>query len=162
MFADLQAFITEWALFAGALLCFAAAVAAFIYVPVFGQWIAIVLVALGSALAAYSLGYSARGSLDNSGAIQAQLDEANRELTATQKITADFSANQAVAEANASKQQDKINVYEAKLKADPQNDGCGLSDDDLSSLSAIGPANTTISPSGFTGLRAVRPSTKTH
>lgn len=162
MFPDFTALITEWGLVALSVACFAAAVAAFIYVPVVGHWLAIVLVALGSAFGAYDFGYSARGSLDNSGAIQAQLDEANRELTATQKITADFSANQTAAEANASKQQDKINVYEAKLKADPQNDGCGLSDADLGSLSGIGLANTPISSGGFTGLRAVRPSTKAH
>lgn len=140
MFAPLQAALTQWSLAAAALACFAAAFAAFLYVPVVGHWLALVLVALGVALGFYDLGYQARGKLDKSGAIQAQLDEANRELSATKQIaTAAADAAQAAEAFNAS-QQEKIRAYQAKLEKGPKKRGCALSDDDVRSLSDIGAA----------------------
>jgi hypothetical protein len=153
MFDYIHAAVAEWGLAAAALACFAGAVAAFIYVPVVGRRIAIVLIALGSALIAYELGYQARGNLDTSGVLQAQLDEASRELAATQKVAADANATaKAAADFNAA-QQEKIRAYEATLKANSQAGGCSLSDDDVRSLSNIGAGRAPLPPHRPAGLR---------
>jgi hypothetical protein len=154
MFESLQAAFAEWGLFAAALACFAGAAAAFITIPVFGRWVAACLVALGCALLAYDLGYRARGELDNSSAIQAQLDEANRELAATRQVADATAAREKAANGFNAQQQDKINAYEATLKADSAAGGCALSDDDVRSLSDIG---TGRAPQPAGAAVAVRP-----
>ncbi|HEY1312203.1 MAG TPA: hypothetical protein VGF02_14755 [Pseudolabrys sp.] len=138
--------LTEWGLILLALAFFAGAVAALIYVPLFGNYIAMALFVLGGGCGGYSFGFSARGSLDNSGAIQAQLDEANRELTATQKIATDTAARAQAANDLAQSNQGKVDAYEAKLKAEPETGGCGLSDDDVRSLSNIGASSAPDAP----------------
>jgi len=137
MFASLQAALAEWGLFALALACFAGAGFAFVYVPVFGRWIASALVALGCAIGAYDLGYAARGKLDNSGAIQAQLDEANRQLAATRDIEAAAAAREESDTRAATQLQEKVDAYEAALKSSPNGDGCSLTDDDVRALGGL-------------------------
>ncbi len=153
MFDFLQVAIAEWGLYAAALACFALAFAAFAYIPVFGQYIAYALVALGVALVAYDLGYSERGSLDNSSVIQARLDEANRELAATKQVADDSVARAAAREAEAIQNRGKIDVYEKTLKAAPETGGCGLSDDDVRGLSDVGTGGPPLPPRRPAGLR---------
>jgi hypothetical protein len=138
MLASIQAVITEWALVVAALACLAAAGAAVVYVPVFGRYVAACLVALACGLAAYDFGYRARGALDNSGAIQAQLDEANRELAASKMITAAASAREQAATAAVTQQQGKIDDYEKQLASRGNSVGCALTSDDLKALNSIG------------------------
>jgi hypothetical protein len=135
-----QALITEWGLVVAALACLAGAGFAFAYIPVFGRYAAACLVAAAAGLASYDLGYHARGALDKSGAIQAQLDEASRQLAATHDIEAAAAAREQADDANAAKLQGEIDDYEKRVAALPAQGGCALIDDDVRSLSDIGRA----------------------
>lgn len=139
-----QNLITESSTAILSLACFAGAVAAFIYVPVVGRWIAAVLVAVGFSVISYDLGYISRGAQDNSSELSAQLDEAQRELSATKTITEEFTARQTAAEIAHQRDQEKIDVYTEKLRTAAANGGCLPSDDDVRSLRDIG---DTVSPS---------------
>lgn len=153
MFDWIQALIVEWGLIIAALACLAGAGAAFIYIPIFGRYVAACLVAAAAGLFAYDLGYRARGNLDNSTTIQTQLDEANRELKVIHDVQVSAIAREEVSDAQAIEMQDKINAYEAELKAAPATPECSLTDADVRSLSGIRSNRTPLPPSRPSDLR---------
>ena len=109
--------ITEWSFGFGALGCLAGAVAAFIYLPFVGRYIASALVAVAAGLFAYDAGYAARGQLDQSDAISAQLDATREQLDATKtiQIAADSRAQQS--EQQAAQLQEQIDAYASAIAA---------------------------------------------
>lgn len=134
------------------------AIAVYIYVPVIGHIMAIILVACASALAAYELGYADRGKLDQSASLkeevitlQINLDLAKKEAQAQRDI-ADASATREIqAQASSDSANQEVKNYEAQLSASQQSGpisevhkavvyktACSLSASDVASLRRIG------------------------
>ncbi len=114
------AIFTEWGLGLGALGCIAGAIASFIYVPVVGRYAAAALVAIAAGLASYHAGYVARGRLDISQALEAQLKWAQEELDATKAVQEGAAARARESEQQAAKLQEKIDAYASALAAKPE------------------------------------------
>ena len=123
-----------------------AAGACFIYVPIFGRWIAAGLLVIAAALFAFGVGYQERGALDQSATLRkdiAQLQANNAELQRqadeAKNVAADAAAAEKVAEDQATANQQKVDAYVAQLQSSP---GCGLTDADVERLRAIGGTRT--------------------
>jgi len=172
MFASLQAILTESGLLIFAALALAAAIAAFLYLPVVGRPLAAVLLAIAAALGAYDLGYAARGRLDESGALAAQLAEEKRQAAAAQTIAQAASAREAQANQAAVQLNERISDYERQLAAraaapapvlpancpalDRSTCGCLLGPDDVRGLRNIGPAGAPAAAGAPRVLRSPR------
>lgn len=115
------ALITEWGLSLGALGCLAGAGAAAIYLPLVGRYVAAGLVALAAGLGSYDLGYAARGRLDQSTEIAAQLDAAREQIEGNKIVQEDAAARARDSEQQANQLQEKISAYEAALNAKPES-----------------------------------------
>jgi hypothetical protein len=179
MFASLQAGLTEGALLFAALGALAGALAAFFYVPLVGRPLAVGLVALAAGLAAYDAGFTARGKLDHSGALAAQLAEAERQAAAVKRIAESADARERASADQAAAQNERIAAYEQELaqKSKPdQNENkpgtvvafsacpaldratcaCRLSPGDVSSLRAIGRTDPAEPSDAAGAIRAAR------
>lgn len=113
------ALITEWGLGLGAAGCVAMAVAAYAYLPFMGRYVAAALIAVAAGLAAYDMGFAARGRLDQSQAIQAQLDAAREQIQGAQIVGEAAASRAQDAEQQAATLQEQIREYETALAAKP-------------------------------------------
>jgi hypothetical protein len=108
-----------------------AAAAAFVYVPIFGRWIAAALLVVAAGLFAFDEGYRVRGSMDQSAALKADIVELQRQADASKAVAENAAAAERAAEATAAANQQKVDVYVNNLAKNP---GCSLSDDDVQRL----------------------------
>jgi hypothetical protein len=153
MFATIAADVVGYGglpLAGGALL--AAAVAAFLYVPLFGKQLAVGLIALAAATFAFDLGFNERASLDKSAVMQSEIialranaRELQRQADATKEIAASAKMAEQNAEDHAAINQQKVDEYAAELAKTP-TPACGLTDADVSSLRDIGAAAPRYTP----------------
>ena len=142
MFAALH-IIGHWA---GVAACIAGALAALIYLPGrLGGALAACAGALAAGLVAYDLGYRARGELDVSVALRAEIAqrdaviaEKDRQAKAASEIASAASARADAAVAKSADLQTEVDSYADALAKRAPSAGCALSDDDLERLRAIG------------------------
>lgn len=134
---SLRAELVEWGTFIVMMICVAAAVLSFVYVPIIGRYVSAALMTLCSALGAYDLGYVARGALDQSATIQARLDRVTEELDATSRVAENSAIRDKIRADNEAAMQSRIDSYETQLSKTPANSHCALSADDVRSLSAV-------------------------
>jgi hypothetical protein len=130
----------------------AAGVAAFIYVPVFGRYIAVGCAAASVGIFAYDAGFNERAAMDRSSEYAEQIALQKQDIAALQKaatdaqtIAADSAALQAKAEAQAASDQEKVNRYAAQLAKTPVA-ACSLSDADVRRLRSIGSSKRAATP----------------
>lgn len=117
----------------------AGAAAAFIYLPgKLGGAVAAVCIAFATATGAYQLGFQARGKLDKSLQLQAELQERDREAIAAKQIAGAASQRAADAEQKSQTLQEQVDDYERQLAA---NAACLATDSDVRGLQSIGPDN---------------------
>jgi hypothetical protein len=142
---------------------FAGAVAAYMYIPLVGPQIALVLIAVCAAVVSYDVGYNERAALDKSAALQsniaalrAQVVEDARQATAAAQIAQDAQSAEQTAEANAAAVQQKVDAYDSQLSTHPE---CALSATDVGGLLGIGgdEASPAKSPSSPGPVRSPRP-----
>ncbi|MGO8738608.1 hypothetical protein [Rhodoblastus sp.] len=116
--ALIHAALTEWALGGAALLCFAAAGAAAVYLPLVGRTLAAFLIALGCGLGAYFFGFRA-GAADGDARLAAFAAEYNDQ--AQKAIIAQQAKDRAEAEAQEKTTRDaleKLAAEDVATKAD--------------------------------------------
>jgi len=131
---------------AGVAACIAGAVAALVYLPGrLGGALAALCGALAAGLVAYDLGYRARGELDASAALRAEIAqrdaviaEKDRQAKAASEIASAASARADAAVAKSADLQTEVDSYADALAKRAPSAGCALSDDDLERLRAIG------------------------
>lgn len=131
---------------AGAAACVAGAVAALVYLPGrLGGLVAACAGALAAGIVAYDLGYQARGALDQSAALHAeiaqrdeQIADLNRQAKAASEIATAASARATEADRQSADLQSKVDDYASRLAKRPADSRCALDDDDLRELRAIG------------------------
>lgn len=129
----------------GVALCLAAAVAAFVYLPGRLGMVAVAVAgAIAAGLVAYDMGFRARGELDQSAALRAEIAardaviaEKDREAKAASEIADAAKTRAAEAEKKSADMQPKVEAYAEFLKKHP-NGLCALSDDDRRWLCSIG------------------------
>ena len=110
------------------------AVAAYIYIPVVGRWLAVVLLVAAAGTFAFNTGYKYGRGLDKSAELQADNAELERQLDETRTVAADAAAAATAATTVAAANQQKVDNYVAQLSTSP---GCGLSNDDTKRLLGI-------------------------
>lgn len=144
MLATVTAELMGYGLPLVAFIILAAAVAAFLYVPLIGKQAAVGLIALAAATFAYDLGFNERAALDKSIALSAQVvqlkaanAELQREAEATSLVASDAKMAAQNAEDHAAINEQKVAAYEVELAKRPAP-ACGLSADDVSRLRNIG------------------------
>jgi hypothetical protein len=111
-----------------------AAAAAFIYVPVFGRWIAAILLIVAAGVFAFDEGYRVRGGMDRSETLKANIIELQRQAEASKTVAESAAAAERKAEDAAAESQREVNDYVSQLAKSP---GCGLSDADIERLQHI-------------------------
>lgn len=171
MFLSLSALLAESSLAIGAALALAGAIGAFVYLPVVGRPLAAVLLAVSAGLGAYDLGYAARGRLDQSAALAAQLAEQQRQAEASRQIAQDAATREVEADKKTAELNERISDYERQLAARPAPPslsiaaaancpkldyaacGCALSDDDVRGLRSIGAAGAPDAANAAGGMR---------
>lgn len=122
-----------------AALLVAGAVAAFVYLPgKLGGAVAAVCLAFASATSAYQIGFQARGKLDRSIHLQAELQERDREAQAAKEVAARSVARANEFETKSNQLQDQVDAYERQLKDTP---ACIATDSDVRGLQSIGRDN---------------------
>lgn len=120
-------------------LCLAAAIAAFVYLPGrLGMVAAAVACAIGAGLVAYDMGFRARGELDQSAALRAEIAardaviaEKDRQAQAARTIAEAASARADAAEKANAERQEEVDRYAEELAKRPADNRCALSDDDV-------------------------------
>lgn len=125
--------IESYARYALIPLLLAGAVAAYIYIPLVGKFMAIGLCSAAAALLSYQLGYNNRANLDHSLALQAELSATEAQL---KQVQSDLKTNKDIAEAanareqvasqNAVDLQSKVSDYEKQLADEANNAGVPL------------------------------------
>jgi hypothetical protein len=130
----------------------AGALAAFIYIPVFGRYIAVGLVAASVGVFAYDAGFNERAAMDRSSQYAEQIAIQKQDIAALQKaatdaqtIAANSAALQAKAEAQSASDQEKVNRYASELAKTPVA-ACSLSDADIKRLRSIGSSKRAAPP----------------
>lgn len=130
----------------------AAGVAAFVYVPVFGRYIAVGLVVASVGVFAYDAGFNERATMDRSSEYAQQIADLNADKAAltkaatdAQTIAADSAAAQKAAEAQSASDQEKVNRYASELTTTPVA-ACSLSDADIKRLRSIGSSKRAAPP----------------
>lgn len=147
MFASILASLMGYGLPFVALALLASAVAAFLYVPLFGKQLAVGLIALAAATFAYDLGFNERASLDHSASLTAEITqlqanaaELQRQAAAAREVADDAKSAEQNAEDHAAINEQKVDEYVAEL-AKRKTPACGLSDVDVGRLRGIGAAS---------------------
>ena len=145
MFGLLAAFheALHWA---GVAVCAAAAVAALVYLPGrLGGLLAAFCAALAAGLISYDLGFRARGALDQSAALRAEIAqrdaviaEKDRQAQAAHKIAEAASERASASEALSANLQSEIDAYADELAKRPADSRCLLDDRDVRGLQSIG------------------------
>ena len=134
-----------------AALLVAGAVAAFIYLPgKLGGAVAAVCIAFASATSAYQIGFQARGKLDKSIQLQAELQEREREAAAAKEVAARSAARANEFETKSNQLQDQVDAYERQLKDTP---ACIATDSDVRGMQSIGRDNPPQPPARPFNLR---------
>lgn len=130
----------------------AGGVAAFIYVPIFGRYIAVGFFAGSVGIFAYDAGFNERASMDRSSEYAEQVALLNADKAAltkaatdAQTIAANATAAQKTAEASAASDQEKVTRYATQLAKTPVA-ACSLSDSDVKRLRSIGSGRRAAAP----------------
>lgn len=145
MFAALH-IIGHWA---GVAACIAGALAALIYLPGrLGGALAACAGALAAGLVAYDLGYRARGELDASAALRAEIAqrdaviaEKDRQAKAASEIASAASARADAAVAKSADLQTEVDSYADALAKRPADSRCSMDERDVRGLQSIGRPN---------------------
>lgn len=132
----------------GVALCLAAAVAAFVYLPGRLGMVAVAVAgAIAAGLVAYDMGFRARGELDQSAALRAEIAardaviaEKDRQAQAAHAIAEAASARAVAAQKQSADLQSEIDVYADELAKRPADSRCAMDERDVRGLSAIGRA----------------------
>lgn len=159
----------SYARYASIPILLACAVAAYIYIPLFGKIIAIVCCSVAAALCSYQIGYHDRAYFDHSVALQEELTATEVQLKQTQsdlqtnKDIADAAnAREKLASTTATDLQTKVADYEKQLIDDANNAGVPLVVHDTKTVSvpSVCPQvrknnGCSLTTGDVTGLRAI-------
>jgi hypothetical protein len=110
------------------------AAASYVYIPVVGRVVAVVLLVAAAGTFAFDGGYRYGRGLDKSAVLQADNAELQRELEDAKTVAANAAAAETAASASADANQQKVDSYVAQLSKTPT---CGLSPDDVKRLLGI-------------------------
>lgn len=128
-----------------AALCIAGAVVAWFRLPILGKYIGAGLLAMAAGIIAYDMGFRARGELDQSAALRAEIAardaviaEKDRQAQAAHKIAEAASDRASASEALSANLQSEIDAYADELAKRPADSRCSLDQRDVDGLSAIG------------------------
>lgn len=135
----------EFVHWAAAALCIAGSVVAWFRLPIFGKYIGAGLLAMAAGLIAYDMGFRARGELDQSAALRAEIAardavivEKDRQAQAAHEIAKAASDRASASEALSANLQSEIDAYADELAKRPADSRCALDERDVRGLQSIG------------------------
>ena len=128
-----------------AALCVAGAVIVWFRIPILGKYIGAGLLALAAGFVAYDMGFRARGELDQSAALRAEIAakdaviaEKDRQAQAARSIAEAASERADAAQKQSADLQSEIDAYADELAKRPADSRCVLDDRDVRGLQSIG------------------------